>query len=121
MSIFQEDMVRFVLGPVHPRRTLWIFDELGATGKSALIKWLAHHYPNLVEVITAEKAWDITFVAGAKPNKKAYIINLSTAMSAPRENTHTKTLHSWQRPAPRTSGRATSTMPLSSSRTGFLL
>lgn len=61
------------------RRADWYFDGPGEGGKSKLAKYLAWKYAKHVCLITCWKAWDILKVAGAHPNRKLYIINLSKA------------------------------------------
>lgn len=71
----QKTVYRLYKSPPTARPAIWFYCPHGASGKSAIAKFMTYHHG--VPLFTYAKAWDLLKIASEMPNRKMYMLNLS--------------------------------------------
>lgn len=72
---WQENLRKYLLGPVNPREIIWIVDEHGNSGKSIFAKYMFHHH-NVLKLSWGDTG-DLINLVCKLDVKRAYIFDLS--------------------------------------------
>lgn len=72
---WQESVKNYVLGPIHDRTILWLYDPRGNHGKSKFAKYMDFYHDTRTMAYSDSK--DGMHVIGGDPNKRAYMFDLT--------------------------------------------
>lgn len=76
---WQNDVKRYMLGPIHPDKIFWVCQEAGGCGKSAFCKFMSFHYKYLK--LQVAKASDLKNLVYKSKKSRVYMVDITRTIS----------------------------------------
>lgn len=74
---WQQDILNLLDETPDPRKIVWLYDDIGNTGKTSLAKYMYFHYPKKVCYLTVGKAADLLNFVYKMQGRLLYFIDIS--------------------------------------------